>query len=140
MIIEKRQINGHTLLRVEGVIKLGESAEFFADALKRVLAEKGGHVLVDLSEINYMDSTGIGELVGYLSRFREAKRKLVLVQPSAQVRKLLRIAHLDELLPVFDRLEDALAMDDLTDHEASGDGDIDSEDGAGKKRVTPEAG
>ena len=117
MIVEKRQINGFTLLRVEGVIRLGESAQFFADALKKVLAEKGGHVLVDLSEINYMDSTGIGELVGYLSRFRKAKRKLVLVQPSRQVRKLLRIAHLEELLPVFDRLEDALEIDDLSDRE-----------------------
>lgn len=140
MIIEKRQINGHTLLRVEGVIKLGESAEFFADALKRVLAEKGGHVLVDLSKINYMDSTGIGELVGYLSRFRKAKRKLILIQPSAQVRKLLRIAHLDELLPVCDRLEDALESDDLNDRDGTDEGNLDSEDTAGQKRVPPEAG
>ena len=140
MIVEKRRVEGLTLLTVEGVIKLGESARFFADALKRVLAEEGSHVLVDLSKINYMDSTGIGELVGYLSRFRKAKRRLILVQPSAQVRKLLRIAHLDELLPVFDRLEDALELDDLTDGDVTDEGDIDSEDDANDKRVAPETG
>ena len=108
MIVEKRRINGFTLLSVEGVIKLGESASFLADAPKRVLAEGGGHVLIDLSRINYIDSTGIGELVGYLGRFQEVQRKLILVEPSDQIRKLLRVAHLDELFPIFDSLEDAL--------------------------------
>ena len=108
MIVEKRQINGFILLNVEGVIKLGESARFFADALKRVLAAGGGHVLVDLSKINYMDSTGIGELVGYLGRFQEVQRKLILVEPSEEIRKLLRVAHLDDLFPIFDTLEEAL--------------------------------
>lgn len=112
MIVEKRRVEGLTLLTVEGVIKLGESARFFADALKRVLAEEGSHVLVDLSKINYMDSTGIGELVGYLTRFQEVKRKLILVQPSEQIRKLLRVAHLDELFPIFDSLEEAVAGGD----------------------------
>ena len=108
MIVEKRKVNGFTLLSVEGVIKLGESASFFADALKRVLGEGGGHVLVDLSKINYIDSTGIGELIGYLGRFQEVQRKLILVAPSDQIRKLLRVAHLDELFPIFDSLDEVL--------------------------------
>ncbi len=108
MIVEKRRIDGLTLLQVEGVIKLGESARFFADTLKRVLAEEGGHVLIDLSKINYIDSTGIGELVGYLGRFQEVKRKLILVEPSDHIRKLLRVAHLDELFPIYDLLKDAV--------------------------------
>ncbi len=117
MIVEKRKVNGFTLLSVEGVIKLGESASFFADALKRVLAEGGGHVLVDLSKINYIDSTGIGELVGYLGRFQEVQRKLILVEPSDQIRKLLRVAHLDELFPIVDSLEEALEGDAAAEHE-----------------------
>jgi anti-sigma B factor antagonist len=108
MIVEKKRVDGLTLLHVEGVIKLGESARFFSDTLKRVLAEDGRHVLIDLAKINYIDSTGIGELVGYLGRFQEAKRKLILVEPSAQIRKLLRVAHLDTLFPIYDDLDDAL--------------------------------
>ncbi|MDX1382645.1 MAG: STAS domain-containing protein [Thermoanaerobaculia bacterium] len=111
MIVEKRRIDDFTVLQVEGVIKLGESARFFADTLKKVLAEDGGHVLVDLSQINYIDSTGIGELVGYLGRFQAAKRKLILIEPSDQIRKLLRVAHLDELFPIYDGLEQALAAE-----------------------------
>ena len=109
MIVEKRRVNGFTVLHVEGVIKLGESARFFADTLKRVLAEDGGHVMIDLARINYIDSTGIGELVGYLGRFQEVKRKLILVEPSEPIRKLLRVAHLDELFPIYGSLPDAIA-------------------------------
>jgi anti-sigma B factor antagonist len=114
MIVEKRSVDGFTILHVEGVIKLGESARFFADTLKRVLAEDGGHVMIDLARINYIDSTGIGELVGYLGRFQEAKRKLILVEPSEAIRRLLRVAHLDELFPIYGSLADALAGESET--------------------------
>ena len=120
MIIDKRRLDDNILLSVVGVIKLGESARFFADALKRVLAEDGGDVLIDLSKINYIDSTGIGELVGYLGRFQEFKRQLILVDPSDQIRKLLRVAHLDELFPICDTLEEALGQKEATPNSRTG--------------------
>ncbi|MFN7941196.1 MAG: STAS domain-containing protein [Thermoanaerobaculia bacterium] len=109
MIVEKRRIGEDTLLSVEGVIKLGESAQFLAQALERVLAEDGRHVFVDLSRINAIDSTGIGELVGYFGRFRDQNRRLALVQPPDRVRRLLHVARLDELFTTYDDLEAALA-------------------------------
>ena len=108
MIVEKRRIEDSALLNVEGVIKLGESAQFFAQALERALEEDEGNVLVDFSRINYIDSTGIGELVGYLGRFRDRNRKLILINPSDRIRKLLAIAQLDRLFTIYDSLETAL--------------------------------
>ena len=108
MIVEKRRLNGFTLLNVEGVIKLGESAQFFAEALQRTLEEEDGHVLIDFSRINYIDSTGIGELVGYLGKFRDLERKLILVKPSERIQKLLEISQLRELFPTYDSLEAAV--------------------------------
>ncbi len=111
MIVEKRRVEDMTLLRLEGVIKLGESAEFLAQTLERSLEEESGHVLIDFSAINYIDSTGIGEMVGYLGRFRETGRKLVLINPSDRIRRLLHVARLDELFPTYDTLEAALAAE-----------------------------
>ena len=109
MIVEKRQLEGGgTLLKVEGVIKLGESARFFTQALERVLEEERGHVVVDLSRIDMIDSTGIGELVGYLGRFRDRRRELILVNPSDRIRRLLEVAHLVELFPIYDTVDDAV--------------------------------
>lgn len=111
MIVEKRRIDDFTLLNVEGVIKLGESAAFFAETLERALSQESGHVLVDLSRIREMDSTGLGELVDYLGRFKKRQRKLILVNPSHEIRNLLRIARLDVLFPVHDSLDEALAAE-----------------------------
>jgi anti-sigma B factor antagonist len=109
MIVEKSHLDGFTLLRVEGVIRLGESAAFFAQTLGRALEKDSGDVIVDLGKINYIDSTGIGELVGYLGRFRNASRKLILVNPSERVKKLLEVARLAELFPIYDTVEAAVA-------------------------------
>lgn len=109
MIIEKRQQDGFTLLLVEGVIKLGESAQFFAQTLERVLERDRGDVIVDFSKVNSIDSTGIGELVGYLGRFKNRGRKLVLVNPSERILSLLEVARLDSMFPIYESLDDALA-------------------------------
>lgn len=111
MIVEKRQMDGFILLLIEGVIKLGESAEFFAQTLDRALSRDTGHVLVDFSKINYIDSTGIGELVGYLGRFQDASRKLILVNPSERIRKLLEVARLVELFPIYETVDEALSAE-----------------------------
>ncbi len=111
MFVDKRRIEGMSLLQVEGIIKLGESAEFLAEALKRTLEKDEGHVLLDLSKINYIDSTGIGEMVGYLGRFGDRDRKLILINPSQRIRKLLAIAQLDTLFPTYDDIDAAVAAE-----------------------------
>ncbi len=111
MIVEKRQLNGHTLLVVEGVVKLGESAAFFAQTLERVLTQDSGDVVIDFSKIDYMDSTGIGEMVGYLGRFRDSERRLLLVNPSVRIRRLLEISRLDQLFPIFNSVDEALTAE-----------------------------
>jgi len=111
MIVEKRHVDGFTVLNVEGVIKLGESAQFFAQTLERALTDDRGHVIIDLTRINYIDSTGIGELVGYLGRFRDSERALVLVNPSERLRKLLQVARLAELFHIYDSVDAAIAAE-----------------------------
>jgi anti-sigma B factor antagonist len=108
VIVDKSRIDGLTILSIEGIIKLGRSAEFLAENLKRILEKDEGHVLLDLSKINYIDSTGIGELVAYLGRFAESGRRLILVSPSDRIRKLLAIAQLTQLFRIYDDLEGAL--------------------------------
>ena len=65
-------------------------------------------MLVDFSKINYIDSTGIGELVGYLGQFKDRPRKLILINPTDRIRKLLEVARLADLFPIHDSIDDAL--------------------------------
>ena len=89
-------------------------AQFFAEALKKALAEDLGNVLVDLRSINYIDSTGIGELVGYLVRFQEQRRKLILIAPPERIRRLLQVANVLELFDLYDSVEEALAAEPVS--------------------------
>ena len=111
MIVEKRRQGPHTILRVEGIVRMGESAQFLAQTLEKLLTEESGNVLVDLARINYIDSTGIGELVGYFGKFKEKERRLILVQPADRIRKLLEIAKLDTVFPTYDDLDAAIAAE-----------------------------
>lgn len=115
MIVNKRQIGDSSLLTVEGVIKLGQSARFLAEALKRSLCDGDGHVLLDLSDVNYMDSTGIGELVGHLVRLRAEDRKLILIRPSERIVQLLKVAGVAALFPTYGTVAEALAAETAED-------------------------
>lgn len=123
MIVEKQRLAGATLLKLEGVIKFGESAQFLAQTLDRLLVEvEIEPVLLDFSGVNTIDSTGIGELVGYLGRFQAAGRRLVLVNPSDRVRRLLQVSGLDELFSIHESVEAALEGERSADRSGDRDG------------------
>jgi anti-sigma B factor antagonist len=101
MRIERSEENHVTVVTLEGVIKLGESGRVFADYLGRLLEEGAGAVLLDMARIDSVDSTGLGELVGYLQRFSEQGRQLALLDPPDRVMNLLRLTKLDEVFTIY---------------------------------------
>ena len=114
MIVEKKHVDNFTILYVEGLIKLGESAEFFSSALENVLKNESTNVIVDFTKIDYIDSTGIGELVGYLGKFTTQNRKLILVNPSERIMKLLKLAKLDAVFKIYNTEEEAISAESGT--------------------------
>lgn len=111
MIVEKKHLEHFTVLYVEGLIKLGESAEFFSSALENVLKNESTNVIIDFTKIDYIDSTGIGELVGYLGKFSNQNRKLILVNPSERIQKLLKLAKLDAVFKIYGSEAEAIAAE-----------------------------
>ena len=101
MKIEKRQQDDVTVVVIEGVIKLGESARLFSDYLKALIDGGTGSVLIDMTSIDYVDSTGLGELVGYLQRFEGQGRRLALLRPQSRILNLLKVTQLDKVFQIF---------------------------------------
>src|SRR5438045_4486508 len=114
LIVEKKHTDNFTILYVEGLIKLGESAEFFSSALETVLKNESTNVIIDFTKIDYIDSTGIGELVGYLGKFTTQNRKLIVVNPSERIQKLLKLAKLDAVFKIYGSEEEAIAAESGT--------------------------
>ncbi|MHB0969540.1 MAG: STAS domain-containing protein [Thermoanaerobaculia bacterium] len=113
MIVEKKHHDNFTVLYVEGLIKLGESAEFFSAALENVLKNENTNVIIDFTKIDYIDSTGIGELVGYMTKFSTQNRKLILVNPSDRVQKLMKLAKLDSVFKIYDNEDAAIGAEQM---------------------------
>lgn len=101
MNISKESQGGTTIVRLKGVVKLGESAREFSDFLEQVLKDDEGPVLLDFEQIDTLDSTGLGELIGYLQRFEERKRRMAILKPKDRIVALLRLTRLDTLIRIF---------------------------------------
>jgi anti-sigma B factor antagonist len=88
----------------------GEVDVYTADALREALREAEAdskQIIVDLLEVNFLDSTGIGVLVGSLKRLREGGGDLHLVVTQPSVLKVLRITSLDRVFQVHADLDEA---------------------------------
>jgi anti-sigma B factor antagonist len=96
------------------VVCVGGYLDFdVAPRLKRCLVQRtqeGARViLVDLSEAGFIDSTGIGVLVGALKRLREADGALAVISANENVSSIFEIVGLENVIPMYANRDDALA-------------------------------
>ncbi len=108
-----RQTGDVTILDLSGRLSLGEEVAFgpgsgvvLSDTI-RELAKKGQKkILLNFAEVTYVDSSGVGQLVGALTTARNQGGDLKLLKPSSQVLDLLKTTKLNT---VFDIQEDQAA-------------------------------
>ena len=94
------------LVRLSGRLDAVASPDVLA-CLKDAVAEGRSRIVVDLSEVSFIDSTGLGTLVSGLKTARKAGGDLRLVAPTPQARRLLRLTTLDRVFVIADTLESA---------------------------------
>ena len=101
-----RQVEGVTIVDVSGQIKLGEGSSILRDTVKDLLAKGQKKILVNLGEITYIDSSGIGELVAAFTSTRNQGGELKLLHLTKKMHDLLQIT---KLYTVFDVKDDEAA-------------------------------
>jgi anti-sigma B factor antagonist len=103
-----RTVAEHTVLEVGGEVDV-----YTAPKLRERLVElvDGGarHVVVDLGRVDFLDSTGLGVLVGALKRLRAAGGTFGLVCSKEPLLKIFRITALDQVFPIFTSVDEAAA-------------------------------
>ena len=103
MKLATRQIDGVTILDLSGRIVLGEGSVQLRDTIKELLAKGQKHILLNLGDVNYIDSSGLGELVSAYTSVKNAGGELKLLQLTKKVHDLLQIT---KLYTVFDVKDD----------------------------------
>lgn len=102
------QSDGDTpVLKVKGEIDVSTAPEL-RDRLVQINQRGASNVVVDLSEVTFLDSTGLGVLVSGLKRFRSGGGDLRLVVTGKSVSKVLEITGLTEVFQIFDTAEAAV--------------------------------
>ncbi|MEO3976854.1 STAS domain-containing protein [Streptomyces sp. CAU 1734] len=108
--MSSRMLCGNGVVTVSGELDV-YTAPAFRDRLAEAAARSEADVVCDLSTVSYFDSTTIGVLVGALKNVctRPGQRQLRVVAPTDPVRKVLQLTGLDQVIPVYATVADALA-------------------------------
>jgi len=109
MKVATRQVDGVTILDLSGRITLGEGSVTLRDAVHDVLAKGSKKILLNLDEISYIDSSGIGELVSGFTSVRNAGGELKLLNLTKKVHDLLQITKLYTVFDIWDNEASAIS-------------------------------
>jgi anti-sigma B factor antagonist len=101
-----RQIDGVTIVDLSGRITLGEGSVVLRDTVKDLLGKGQKKILLNLGDVSYIDSSGIGELVSAFTSVRNQGGELKLLHLTKKVHDLLQIT---KLYTVFDVKDDEVA-------------------------------
>ncbi|MEO8591826.1 MAG: STAS domain-containing protein [Candidatus Solibacter sp.] len=98
-----RQVGDVTVVDVAGRITLGEGSATLRDAMRDMVSKNQKKILLNLGEVSYIDSSGIGELVSGFTTVTNSGGALKLLNLNKRVKDLLQIT---KLYTVFDVHED----------------------------------
>jgi len=101
-----RQVDGITVVDLSGRITLGEGSVVLRDTVRDLLAKGEKRLLLNLGDVTYIDSSGIGELVSAFTTVRNQGGELKLLNLTKKVHDLLQIT---KLYTVFDVKDDEAA-------------------------------
>jgi anti-sigma B factor antagonist len=96
-------VNGVTVLDLSGRITLGEGSVQLRDAIRGLISKGQKKILLNMAEVNYIDSSGLGELV---SAFTSAKNQQAEVKLLKLTKKVHDLLQLTKLYTVFDIKDD----------------------------------
>jgi anti-sigma B factor antagonist len=103
MKIETRTVGEITILDFSGQITLGEGTKEVRDTVRGILDKGGNKIILNLGGVNYIDSSGVGELVGTFASVTNKGGQLRLVHLTKRIKEMLTIT---KLLTVFQAFED----------------------------------
>ena len=106
MMTSTRQVGDVTVVDISGRIALGEESAALRDLIVDLLGKGNRKILLNLAQVNYIDSSGLGAMVSAFTSVRKSGGELKLVKLSDKVDDLMEITR---LYTVFDIADDEAA-------------------------------
>jgi anti-sigma B factor antagonist len=109
MDIKERVVNGVSVLDLSGKIVLGEGDGQIRDRIKDLLADGQKRILLNLGEVNYIDSAGLGALISSYTTTKRQGGNLKLVNLTRRIQDLLAITKLITVFETHENEAEAIA-------------------------------
>ena len=104
LYIVEKVVNGVMILDLRGPITLGPETEAVRTKLKALLNAGYHHIILNLGEVTYLDSVGLGTLISGYTSARNAGGNLKLLHLPRGVRQLLQITRLSTVFEIHENL------------------------------------
>jgi len=111
--LQSREVDGRTIVSVGGEIDV-YTAPKLRDKITELVGEGHHQLVIDMENVDFLDSTGLGVLVGRLKVLRKVGGSLRVVCTDERILRLFAITGLDRVLPIHDSVDSALASVDET--------------------------
>jgi anti-anti-sigma factor len=109
MLVELESNGDVCVLRLHGRFATGRDSSYLRTKTEEIKNSGLPKVLADFSEVEYIDSTGIGFLIGiYTSILRNPAGLFVLANPNRRVREVLELTRLANVMPIYSTFDSAL--------------------------------
>lgn len=109
MDIQVEQRGAVSLVRLRGRLTIGGGESALVDGVRELIRGNRKQVVFAMSDVPYVDSSGLAALVSSYRLLEESGGKVRLLAPSPRVLDLLRLTHLDTVLETFSEEHEALA-------------------------------
>lgn len=110
MKFSQREYRGFPVVDLKGKLTGGPEAETFRDLFKSFVQQGKQHVIVNLREVEWISSTGIGILIRGYKTVREAEGDLVIVQVGERTQQVFNILRLDHIFRIVADEDEAVAV------------------------------
>ena len=104
---ELRDMDGTMVLDVAGEIDV-YTAPQFKEAVNTIIAAGQKHLIIDMGDVTYMDSSGFGALLSATRRLRPEGGTINLVRCNTAIDSILKITRLNTVFATYDNVDDAL--------------------------------
>ena len=110
MAVETKQLeSGYAVVTVSGRLALGGETEKLNAAVNGLLQKEQKRFILEISALDYVDSSGVGMLVSCLTNVKKAGGELKLVGANPRIKRILSMTGVDSLMPMYATLAEASA-------------------------------
>jgi anti-sigma B factor antagonist len=109
LTIASREVAGVNILDLSGRITLGEGSVQLRDAVRGLIGKGKKKILLNLGDVNYIDSSGLGELVSAFTTAKNQQADIKLLNLTKKVHDLLQLTKLVTVFDIYDDEASAIA-------------------------------